>query len=46
VRDNCRDGREAYEAHLILVRPDQHVVWTGDQDTADARAIVAKAVGY
>jgi hypothetical protein len=45
VRDSYRDGREAYEARLILVRPDQYVVWTGDQGPSNTQAIVAKAVG-
>jgi hypothetical protein len=45
VRDSYGGGREVYEARLILVRPDQYVVWTGDQGPSNAQAIVAKAVG-
>ena len=45
LRDNQAGGREQYEAKLVLVRPDQYVVWTGDQAPADARAILARAVG-
>jgi 2-polyprenyl-6-methoxyphenol hydroxylase-like FAD-dependent oxidoreductase len=45
VRDSCRDGRKAYEASLILVRPDRYIAWSTVSTPADAAAILAKAVG-
>jgi 2-polyprenyl-6-methoxyphenol hydroxylase-like FAD-dependent oxidoreductase len=45
IRDSAAGGREAYEAHLSLVRPDQYVVWTGAHAPADARALMAKVTG-
>ncbi len=45
VRDTLADDRQDYEARLILVRPDQYVVWTGDGGAVDADAILRKAVG-
>jgi 2-polyprenyl-6-methoxyphenol hydroxylase-like FAD-dependent oxidoreductase len=45
IRDSARDGREAFERKLILVRPDQYVAWTGDAMPPDACAVLACAVG-
>jgi 2-polyprenyl-6-methoxyphenol hydroxylase-like FAD-dependent oxidoreductase len=45
IRDSCRDGRETYEWHLILVRPDQYVVWAGDRQPDDAVELIRKVVG-
>lgn len=42
VRDTGSGGREAYEARLVLVRPDQYVAWTGDGVPLDAREILAR----
>ncbi len=45
VRDSYADGRTAYGAKLILVRPDRYVAWTGDDAALkDAKAILAKAI--
>ncbi len=45
VRDSYSGGREAYGARLMLVRPDQYVVWTGDTAPSDARRVMTKVVG-
>jgi 2-polyprenyl-6-methoxyphenol hydroxylase-like FAD-dependent oxidoreductase len=45
VRDNYNDGRKAYEASLILVRPDRYTAWSATGAPADAAAILSKAVG-
>jgi 2-polyprenyl-6-methoxyphenol hydroxylase-like FAD-dependent oxidoreductase len=45
IRDSFRDGRRAYGSRLVLVRPDQFVVWTDDGGRNDADTIIAKAVG-
>jgi 4-hydroxyisophthalate hydroxylase len=45
VRDSYRDGRRAYEANLILVRPDRYIAWSAVSASADAAAILGKAVG-
>jgi 2-polyprenyl-6-methoxyphenol hydroxylase-like FAD-dependent oxidoreductase len=45
VRDSYAGGREAYEKHLVLVRPDQYVAWTGDQAPPDVAALMAQVTG-
>jgi 2-polyprenyl-6-methoxyphenol hydroxylase-like FAD-dependent oxidoreductase len=45
VHDSYSGGREGYEARLILVRPDQYVVWIGDKAPADVSAVMRKVVG-
>jgi len=45
IRDSYAGSREEYESKLILVRPDQYVVWTGNEKPADAQAVLAKAIG-
>jgi len=45
VRDTTADGREKYEARLVLVRPDQYVVWAGHSAPADADAMVRRVTG-
>jgi len=45
VRDSYAGERQAYETRMILVRPDQYVVWTGDVAPADASALLQKVTG-
>jgi 4-hydroxyisophthalate hydroxylase len=46
VRDSFSEGRKAYEARLILVRPDQYVVWAGDTPPLAPASLLAKAIGH
>lgn len=45
VTESFAGGREAYEARLVLVRPDQYVAWTGDRPPPDPAAILRKVTG-
>ena len=45
VRDSYADGRTAYEAKLILVRPDQFIAWCGKAGRDNAGALLEKAAG-
>jgi len=45
VRDSYADGRTKYETRMILVRPDQFIVWIGDSAPSDATAIMRKVAG-
>jgi 4-hydroxyisophthalate hydroxylase len=45
IRDSYEDDRRGYEARLVLVRPDQYVVWAGNDVLADAAGIVRTATG-
>ncbi len=46
ICDTRKNGREAYEASLILVRPDQYVVWSGDKPDMAVDAILARVTGH
>ena len=45
LTDTYEGPRTAYESKLVLVRPDQYVVWAGNQAPADAAALVKKVAG-
>jgi 2-polyprenyl-6-methoxyphenol hydroxylase-like FAD-dependent oxidoreductase len=45
VRDSYEQGRHAYEARFVLVRPDRYIAWTAHSLPDDAAAILATAAG-
>ena len=45
VQDDFAGEIAAYAAKYVLVRPDQYVVWAGNDMPTDVREILAKAVG-
>ena len=45
IVDSLDGSRERYGSRLILVRPDHHVVWTGDTPPSDVRAILRRVTG-
>jgi hypothetical protein len=46
VRDSYAGERQGYASRMILVRPDQYVVWTADQAPRDAAALIRKIAGF
>jgi hypothetical protein len=44
VCDSFDQGRRAYEAKFILVRPDRYIAWTENSPRTNAVSILAKAV--
>jgi 4-hydroxyisophthalate hydroxylase len=45
VKDSYADRRTEYKAPLILVRPDQYVVWTGDEAPSDVTGVFQRVTG-
>ena len=45
VCDESEATRRAYESMLIIVRPDQHVAWTGDEAPDDCATLWARLTG-
>jgi hypothetical protein len=45
LRDTYESERQAYGSSLVLVRPDQYVVWQGDAAPPDPAALVKKVTG-
>ncbi len=43
--DSFDGGRTAYGCRYILVRPDQHVAWAGNQPPADPAELLRRAAG-
>jgi 4-hydroxyisophthalate hydroxylase len=45
IADTFDGQRASYGQRFVLVRPDQHVAWTGNDPPADAAAVLRRAVG-
>ena len=45
IRDSNAGGREDYAARLVLVRPDQYVVWAGDAAPSEPDTMLARVAG-
>jgi hypothetical protein len=45
IRDSYEGGREQYESRLVLVRPDQYVVWAGDAAPTEPRRLIIRVSG-
>jgi hypothetical protein len=45
VLDTYEEPRTLYGGRLVLVRPDQYVVWAGDSAPDDPKALIRKVTG-
>jgi hypothetical protein len=45
IRDSFDHGREQYESKLVLVRPDQYVVWAADAAPPEPSGLIARVSG-
>jgi 2-polyprenyl-6-methoxyphenol hydroxylase-like FAD-dependent oxidoreductase len=45
LKDSFAEGRAAYGSRLILVRPDQHVAWAGDEAPQDVDGLLRMVTG-
>ncbi|MCH7801250.1 MAG: monooxygenase, partial [Chloroflexi bacterium] len=45
VRDTYQGDRKEFESRLVLVRPDQYVVWAGDEPPDDTTRLMRKVAG-
>jgi len=45
IADTPDGGRDAYGCRYVLVRPDQHVAWAGDQPPCDAGELLRRVAG-
>ena len=45
LRDTYAGERTAYESRLVLVRPDQYVVWAGNEPPENTAGLLRKITG-
>jgi hypothetical protein len=45
IRDSYEHGREQYESRLVLVRPDQYVVWAADAAPTEPSGLISRVSG-
>jgi len=45
IRDSYENGREQYESRLVVVRPDQYVVWAADAAPSEPRRLITRVSG-
>jgi hypothetical protein len=45
IRDTCDDGRERYQARLILIRLDQFVAWASSERDVVGAEVLRRTIG-